>query len=161
MLIYTFIALVITWPLAAHLSTHLAGPETSDSIEYARLGWWAKYALQHGLNPFYQSLFGYPEGFFSATQWCQPLIYWPITLLGFVFDSIAAFNIWLLLEVILGGLTAYWLCREIFGSSKTATIAALFGGLVFMAFPATQSHLAAGHVNPLSNYALPVLVLCL
>ncbi len=112
MLVYTFIALVITWPLTAHLSTHLAGPEYSDSIEYARLGWWARYAIQHGMNPFQQGLFGYPQGFFSAVQWAQPLIYWPIAILGFALDPAAAFNTWLLLEVILSGLTAYWLCRE-------------------------------------------------
>src|SRR5215813_6180163 len=98
LIFYTVIAVVITWPLMLHLSNNLAGPEYSDSMEYARLGWWAQYALQHGLNPFYQSLFGYPGGFFSAQQLSQPLIYWPITLIGFVTDSIAAFNIWLLLE---------------------------------------------------------------
>ena len=38
---------------------------------------------------------------------------------------------------------------------------ALVGGLIFMAFPAVQGHVSAGHVNPLSNYALPVLTLCL
>src|SRR5258708_33921058 len=82
-------------------------------MEYARLGWGAHYALQHGLNPFYQSLCGYPNGFFNAQQWSQPLIYWPITLLEFVFNSTAAFNIWLLFEVILSGLTAYCLCLEV------------------------------------------------
>src|SRR5258708_1563650 len=143
-------------------------------MEYARLGWGAHYALQHGLNPFYQSLFGYPNGFFNAQQWSQPLIYWPITLLEFVFNSTAAFNIWLLLEVILSGLTAYWLCREVLapptpspspvkreGFQDPVTLAALFSGFIFIVFPAVQGHLAAGHVNPLANYALPVVVLCL
>src|SRR5258708_2262138 len=162
MLVYTFIALVITWPLTAHLSTHLAGPEYSDSIEYARLGWWATYALQQGMNPFQQSLFGYPQGFFSAVQWAQPLIYWPIAILGFALTPAAAFNIWLLLEVILSGLTAYWLCREVLTdhNGECVTLAALFGGLIFMAFPTIQGNLIGGHGDPLSNYALPVLVLC-
>ncbi|HLY27349.1 MAG TPA: hypothetical protein VKQ72_13485, partial [Aggregatilineales bacterium] len=127
LLIYSALALLITWPLAAHLSTHVAGPEYADSVEYARLGWWAKYALQHGLNPFYQGLFGFPDGFFSAPQWSQPLIYWPIALLDTLFDPIASFNIWLLLEIILSGLTAYWLCREILRDAPHRTIPALFG----------------------------------
>ncbi len=160
--IYTLVAVLITWPLAAHISTHAAGAGYGDSFEYIRLGWWAKYALQHGLNPFYQSLLGYPAGFFSATQAAQPLIYWPITLLGLVFNPVTAFNLWLLLEIILSGLTAYWLCLEVLGArSRTPSLAALLGGLIFMVFPAVQGHLSAGHVNPLSNYALPVVALCL
>ncbi len=162
LLVYTVVALVITWPLATQFSTYAAGAYYGDSFEYIRLGWWGKYALQHGLNPFYQSLFGYPDGFFSAVQWAQPLIYWPTALLGFVLNPVAAFNLWMLLEIILSGLTAYWLCLEVLTPRVPSSIlAALFGGLVFMAFPTVQGHLTAGHVNPLSNYALPVLALCL
>ncbi len=171
LLVYTLAAAFITWPLVTQLSTHAAGAGYGDSFEYIRLGWWGKYALQNGLNPFYQSLFAYPDGFFSAVQWAQPLIYWPTAILGFVFDPVAAFNIWLLLEIILSGLTAYWLCREVIRAQHAAplqdldgggvNLPALFGGLIFMAFPAVQGHLSAGHVNPLSNYALPVVVLCL
>jgi hypothetical protein len=166
LLVYALAALLITWPLAAYISTHAAGLGYGDSFEYVRLGWWAKYALQMRLNPFYQSLLGYPDGFFSAAQWAQPLIYWPVSLLGFVFNPVIAFNLWILLEIILSGLAAYWLCREVLGagsdpSVRTSTLAALFGGLIFMAFPTVQGHLVAGHVNPLSNYALPVLALCL
>src|SRR5258707_7200935 len=145
---------VITWPLAANFSTHYAGPETADSVEYARLGWWAKYALQHGLNPFYQSLFGYPQGFFSATQWSQPLIYWPIALLNFVLNPIASFNLWLLLEMVLSGWAAYWLCREIVSESAHRTSAALFGGLIFITFAAVQGPHGARHIDSLSKYAL-------
>jgi hypothetical protein len=167
LLVYTPAVLFITWPLAVQLSTHVAGAGYGDSFEYVRLGWWGRYALQHGLNPFYQSLFGYPDGFFSAVQWAQPLIYWPTALLGFVFSPVTALNLWLLLEIILSGLTACWLCLYVLDTACTLPdgappmLAALFGGLVFMAFPATQGHLSAGHVNPLSNYALPVLALCL
>src|SRR5581483_7343468 len=64
----------------------------SDTVEHLRMIWWTKYALQHGLNPFYQSLFGYPDGFFSSVQWAQPLVYWPPALLSFVFNPTASFN---------------------------------------------------------------------
>ncbi len=158
-IVYAAAALFITWPLALHLDTHLAGPEYADSIEYVRLGWWSQYALAHGLNPFYQSLFGYPDGFFSATQWAQPLIYWPIALLSIAVKPIAASNLWLLIEIVLNGVAAYWLCLEIVGASKRP--AALVGGLVFMAFPAAQGHILVGHINPLANYALPIVALCL
>src|SRR5512144_1175435 len=122
--LYTLAALWITWPLVTRLSTDVVGAGYGDSFEYARLGWWAKYALQNGLNPFYQSLLAYPAGFFIATQAAQPLIYWPITLLGFVLNPAAAFNLWLLLEVILSGLTAYWLCREVLDTNGGSSLLA-------------------------------------
>ncbi|HVO42779.1 MAG TPA: hypothetical protein VMT34_09155 [Aggregatilineales bacterium] len=165
-IVYTSAALFITWPLAIHLTTHVAGGGFGDSFEYVRLGWWGSYALTHSLNPFYQSLLSYPDGFFSTTQWMQPLIYWPTALLGFFFSPATAFNLWLLLEIILSGLAAYALCRDVIGhvtdaDGLTTTIAALIGGLIFMAFPAVQGHLSAGHVNPLSNYAIPAVVMAL
>ncbi len=163
--VYTLAALFTTWPLVTQLSTHIAGAGYGDGYEYLRLGWWARYALQNGLNPFQQSLFGYPDGFFSAFQWAQPLIYWPIALLNLVFDPVAAYNLWILIEVILSGLAAWWLCRVVLTTSRSATThsgtAALLGGLIFMAYPAVQGHINAGHVNPLSNYAFPIMLGCL
>src|SRR5579859_3035231 len=100
---YACVAVFITWPLATQLTTHTVGFENPDSFANIRLGWWAGYALQHGLNPFYQSLFGYPDGFFSSIQWSQPLVYWPMTLIGFVTGPVAAFNLSLLLVMILNG----------------------------------------------------------
>jgi hypothetical protein len=152
---YTAAAVFITWPLATQLSTHVGGGGFGDSFEYVRLGWWGAYALQNGLDPFFQSLFGYPEGIFSAAQAAQPLIYWPITLLNYPFGPVAAFNIWLMLSVILTGLTAYWLCRAVLADiplpvapERGRTPAALIGGLIVMAFPAVQGHLVSGHINP-------------
>lgn len=165
---YTAAAVFMTWPLATQLSTHVGGGGFGDSFEYVRLGWWGAYALQNGLDPFFQSLFGYPEGIFSAAQAAQPLIYWPITLLNYPLGPVAAFNVWLLLSVILTGLTAYWLCRAVLADiplpvapERGRTPAALIGGLIVMAFPAVQGHLVSGHINPLANYALPVVALCL
>lgn len=165
LLVYAAAALFITWPLATQLTTAVAGGGWGDSFEYVRLGWWGGYALQHGLNPFTQSLLAYPDGFFSATQAAQPLIYWPGALLGLLVGPVAGFNLFLIGILALNGLSAHGLCRSLlleYGAPSPAlTLSALIGGLVFMAFPAQQGHLAAGHVNPLSNYGLPILALCL
>ncbi|MBX3080404.1 MAG: hypothetical protein KF716_02150, partial [Anaerolineae bacterium] len=80
--------------------------------------------------------------------------------------KVAAFNLWLLIEVILSGWAAFGLAWDVLGSlkadrSEPRWLAALIGGLIFMAFPTVQGHLIVGHVNPLSNYALPIVVLCL
>ncbi|MCC7209981.1 MAG: hypothetical protein IT323_21945, partial [Anaerolineae bacterium] len=164
-LVYGVAALFITWPLVTQIGTVIAGGGWGDSFEYVRLGWWAGHALTTGQNPFVQSLFAYPDGLFSATQAAQPLIYWPGALLGLLVGPVAGFNVFLMGILILNGLSAYWLCRclllEHAAPSPAMMLAALIGGLVFMAFPAQQGHLAAGHVNPLSNYGLPLLALSL
>jgi hypothetical protein len=163
-LFYLLAALLITYPLITVFSSHVAGAEYGDSFEYLRLAWWARHALANGENPFFQGLLAYPNGFSSASQLAQPLIYLPAALLGIVFGDIVAFNLWVLFILVVSGLSAYWLCRVVLtqetGQTGVAlTCAALLGGLVFMAFPAMQGHLKGGHINPLSNYALPLVML--
>jgi hypothetical protein len=53
--------------------------------------------------------------------------------------------------------TAYWLGMELSGRYIPA---ALLGGLVFTAFPNMQGHLAAGHIDVLAMYGLPLFALC-
>ncbi len=164
--VYTLAAGFITWPLVTQLSTQGAGAGYGDQFEMIRLIWWQQYALQHGLNPFYQSLLGYPQGFFSAIQWAEPLSFWMATPLAFVFGSVAAFNLTLLLEMILNGLAAFYLCwsigrDETRADSLSNALAALVGGLIFMAFPAVQGHLSGGHLNIVALYGLPIYALCL
>lgn len=169
LLVYLVVVLAVTWPLVTQLSTSIIGNSVADSdaVEHLRMIWWVKYALQHGLNPFYQSYFGYPSGFFSAIQWSQPLVYWPASLLSFILTPIASFNLWALVVLILNGITAYWLCLDVLGQTENPgesipiILAALLGGLIFMIFPTVQGHLFASHVNVVSNYSLPILILCL
>src|SRR5689334_2898331 len=98
-ILYSLVAIFITYPLITQLSTNVIGIQFTDSFEFVRLGWWGKYALQQGSSPFYQTLFGYPDGFFSAVQWSQPLVYWPISILNFFTNPVASFNLWVLIEL--------------------------------------------------------------
>ena len=190
--VYWLAAAFITWPIIGQLSTYGLGAGYGDQFENVRLIWWTQYALQHGLNPFYQSLLGYPGGFFSAAQWAEPLGYWPAALLAFVTGPLVAFNLWTLIQLALNGWAAFALCREVLTSppkspSRTARmpslqcregeekphenafnmsgkhsyLAALVGGLIFMAYPTAQGHISGGHINVLALYGLPLYALCL
>ena len=66
--IYAGVALFVTYPLVTQLSTDVIGTQFTDSFEFVRGGWWGAYALQHHLSPFYQSMYAYPNGFFSTVQ---------------------------------------------------------------------------------------------
>ncbi len=162
LLTYAAAVYFITYPLITDLGGWLAGASYGDAFEYARSGWWAAYALQKGSNPFYQSLFAYPEGFFSAAQWSQPLTYLPTAFLNFFFKPAAAYNLWLLCVLLLNGMAmhslAWWLLRDHPPSVRQA--AALIGGLIFTAYPTLQGNISIGMINPPSLYPLPILILC-
>jgi hypothetical protein len=166
-LVYALATMFITWPIVTQLSTHGLGAGYGDQFENVRLIWWAQYALQHGLNPFYQSLLGYPEGFFSATLWSEPLTYWPAVPFAYIIGAVAAFNLYVLVELFLSGLAAFTLCWVVLGEDglnveqPAREGAALIGGLIFMAYPAVQGHVSGGHSGVLVLFALPLFALCL
>lgn len=158
LLVYTIAALAVTWPLARHLDTRAAGAGYGDSYEVTRHIWWAREALLDGHNPFDQRALVYPDGFMSWVQWSHPLQYLPGALLALVVSPLAAFNLALIGTLTLNGMTAYWLGGAL---TRGATLAALLGGLVFLAFPTVQGHLSVGHLGIVSLYPLPLFALCL
>jgi hypothetical protein len=157
LILYIGLALGITFPAITQLSTHAIGIGHGDQFENIRLIWWTQYALQNGLNPLHQSLLGYPDGFFSAPSWAEPLRIIPAFPLSMITGATAAANLQLLLTLCLNGLSAFYLC---WGLWKAYT-PALIGGAVFLAFPTLQGHLSAAHSGVLALYGLPILLLCL
>jgi len=155
---FGFVAIVLTWPLAARLTTHAAGTTYGDSDEVIRHIWWASEQLAAGRNPFDQPLLAYPTGFTSWLQWTHPLQYLPGALLAFVVSPVAAFNLALLITLTLNGLAAYRLGLTLNGRQSPG---ALLGGVVFMAFPALQGHLSAGHLGILTLWGAPLFADCL
>jgi len=151
-------AVIVTWPLVRHLDDRAAGTGYADTFEVTRHIWWANQALRQGVNPFDQRLLAYPDGFMSWAQWAHPLQYLPGAVLAFVLSPLTAFNVLLLVTLVLNGLAAYWLGLELSGGLP---IAALLGGLIFLAYPAVQGHLSVGHLGIITLYPLPVLARCL
>lgn len=146
LLVYSVVAVIITWPLAARLTTHVAGFGFGDGYEVVRQVWWAHEQITHGNNPFDQPLLVYPDGFTSWLQWTQPLQYLPAALLAFVVSPLTAFNLALLITLALDGLAGCALGLTLTGGRRSA---ALLGGLALMAFPALQGHLSVGHLGNL------------
>lgn len=153
---YTAAALFITFPLVNTLSARMFGHPYSDSYEIARHIWWIKHALQTGQPLFAQPLLMYPDGMPSLYFWGNPLQLFPAWLLAFLVPLAAAYNIQLLLTLALNGWAMYRLGRYLTGRDASAFVA----GLVFMAYPTMQGHLAAGHIGLLAQWSLPLYALC-
>lgn len=156
-LFFAIAALILTWPLPRHLSTHAAGVGYGDTYMMLRQAWEAHQRLAEGHNPLHQALIAYPDGITSRLMWSTPLRWLPIALLMAVFPPLTAFNLWLLVTLALNGLAAYALGLALTGGQRAA---ALLGGLVFMAFPNMQGHLSVGHMDVLAMFGLPLFALC-
>ncbi|MFO7320378.1 MAG: hypothetical protein DIU68_001480 [Chloroflexota bacterium] len=156
--VYLLAALLITWPLVTKLTTEFTGFGYSDAYEMAHHIWWFKYALQTGNDLFYQSMLGYPNGIEGITLWAHPLQFFPAWLLAFVMPLPAAYNLSILLSLVLNGLALYWLAlyltRGQFGP-------ALLAGLVYLAFPTMQGHLGAGHAGLMVQWPVPLFLYAL
>jgi hypothetical protein len=157
LVVYSVIAGVITWPLVQRLDTHTAGASYGDTYMMLRQAWAARESVLDGRNPLHQDLLAYPNGFTSRLMWSTPLRWFPVMVLSLVVPPVVAFNLWIMITVVLNGLTAYWLGLEL---SERHIPAALLGGLVFTAFPNMQGHLAVGHIDVLAMYGLPIYALC-
>ena len=157
-LFYLLLAVLITWPLAARLDTHLAGRTNSDSMERAHHVWWLSHALRTGQTLFWLPNLGWPDGMAGITLLGHPLLHIPAALLALALPLLVADNLALLLQMALMGLGMYALGLRLGDGSRAA---ALIGGLVFMAAPTFQAHLGNGHNVHHSLAFAPLFVLAL
>jgi hypothetical protein len=150
-LIATALALLLTFPLAGHLSDAVYGPPL-DNIGSSAVYWNWLYALQHGRSPFDNQMWGAPFGAgwehvpFSALQM---LISLPLTALV---GPTAAFN----LEILSGfGLTAI----ATFGLARRLGLPLVPGAFAALAFTFapfhvmhSMEHLAESHLEFVSGF---------
>ena len=157
LLVYTLVALIITWPLVRHLNSAIAGLGVTDAYEVIRHTWWAREQILHGHNPFDQPLLTYPYAFTSRVMWAFPLQHLPGALLALAMSPVVAVNLVLIVTLALNGWAAYALGLALSDGKRAA---ALLGGLVFEALPVVQGHLSVVHPGIMSLYALPLFALC-
>lgn len=158
-LLYLLVAIGLTNPVITNLSTQFLGGDTSDAYEMARHIWWFKTAIQTGEDIFWQSNLGYPDGFSGVTLWANPLQFFPMWLLAFVFPLATAYNITILITMALNGWAMYILARYRFNHAHHTP--ALITGLIFMLFPVFQGHLFDGHAGLMVQWAVPLLLYAL
>lgn len=154
-LFYLGTAILITWPLVTVFSTQLIGHPFGDSYEYVRHIWWIKHALQTGQPIFDQPLLAYPDGLTGAWLWGNPLQSFPAWLFAFALSLPAAFNFSVWLTLALNGWAMYWLMWHLTDKNRGA---ALLAGLVFLAAPAFQGQLGAGHTGLLVLWPVPLYI---
>ncbi len=176
LLLFTLLSLALTWPLAAHFTTHAPGDGIDDPALAWNL-WWAKASLvdragQDGLihNPFHGDSMFHPIGinlaFYTLTLWNGAL---SIPLQG-AFSLIFTNNLLLLSSFILSGFGAYLLAlallKDLAGLAdlrglRAARLAALLAGLLYAFASAKLFYASLGQFNIASSQWMPFLALYL
>ena len=154
LLAHALLAVVMTWPAAARLGTHLAGGR-EDLFIHQWTFWWIKQALLQGENPFYTTLLYYPNGVSLASHniaWFNIALWLPLQAL---FGAAAAYSLVVILVFALNGFTMHLLLYELTESRA----AALIGGLIYGFWPYTLSHF--DHANMSVIFWVPLVVLYL
>ncbi len=152
--IYIGVAIIVTWPLVANLSSQLPSGSRDTLVHYWN-GWWVRHALTSGQNPFYTPLLFYPKGISLVTH----NIAWFNVATWFIFEpllgGITAYNFAILLSIILCGLAVFWLSYRLTDHLGAAFLA----GLIYLAWPFRINQL--DHPNLIATQWIPVFFLFL
>lgn len=161
-MVYGLLALALTYPLAAHLGSHVPGNGVDDPPLTWNL-WWVRTALlEKGTNPFQCDFLFYPLGinfsFYTLTV-LNGLLSIPLQA---VLPLVASSNLLLLSSFVLGGygtfLLALAVVRKEGGSQHLAAFAA---GLVYAFSSSKLFYAALGQWNIASSQWIPYYVLAL
>ncbi len=155
--LFTILAVIVTWPLVAHLSTQVIGPFYGDNLEYVWKIWWTKHAiLDLGQSPLIQPDIYYPFGYPLAYGEITPIHTYlgiPVTAL---FGPVATYNLFILLSVVLSGLFTYLFVRELTDSDPAGIVA----GVGFALCPYHMARIA-GNLPLVDTQWLPLFLLFL
>ncbi len=171
LLLYTALAVALTWPLAARFGSHVPGDGIDDPALAWNL-WWIKARLveQTQLDLFHVDWLFHPLGINFAFYTLTPLNGLLSIPLQAVLPLPAASNTVLLSSYVLGGYGAYLLARRVLGrvgALNSATggaageAAALLAGVVYAFASSKLFYAALGQFNIAGSQWIPFCVLFL
>ena len=134
-LLYIGLTIVMTWPLAAQLGTHIPG-FIGDSFVHLWTFEWVRESLLSGQSPFYTDLLFYPQGttlIFHNIAWLN-IFAW--LFLRFFVGSATAYTLVHMGVLTLNGFATFLLAREVTQSERASFIA----GMIVAFWPFILSH---------------------
>jgi hypothetical protein len=151
---FGILAVVWSWPLAWHLSTHLTGAGLGDNAVFAWNFWWMRTALSSGTDFFRTSFLFVPVG-------ADLTLHTHTALTAFVgatvlrqLSVVAALNVTILVSLALNGFCTYvlaWRLTRDWGAS-------ILAGVIFGTSPYIAAHLN-GHFNLINAWTIPLFAL--
>ncbi|MBX3016022.1 MAG: hypothetical protein KF832_31160 [Caldilineaceae bacterium] len=159
--LYTLAALLLTWPLITHLTTHVPGDGIDDPALAWNL-WWIKERLvdQLNLDIFHSAWMFQPIGINLGFYTLTPLNGLLSVPLQSALSLLLANNLILLSSFVLGGFGAYLLVRQELGPRGSAA-AALLAGFVYAFASSKLFYVSLGQFNIASSQWIPFCALYL
>ena len=164
--VYTLAALLLTWPLVRHFTTHVPGDGIDDPSLAWNL-WWIKVRLvdQRNLDIFHVDWMFHPIninlGFYTLTP-LNGLLSVPLQT---AFGLIIASNLILLSSFVIGGFGAYLLATQELKTQavkrQTVTLAACCAGFVYAFASSKLFYVSLGQFNIASSQWVPFCALYL
>jgi len=148
--LYALLAVVLTWPLAAHLTDRLPAGDNDLWQNYWNFWWWRTAIFERGQLPYHTDLIYQPLEVslaFHTHSEANVLLTLPLQWFGGV---PLALNTAVLLSFILCAWGGYFLAREVVGDPRAAFVA----GIVLGFFPHRMEQ-SLEHVNLASFQAMP------
>jgi hypothetical protein len=155
LLVYLASFVLLTYPLILRLQTHLYG-DACDALLGAWGMWWVDHAVRvlHQ-SPWWTSYLYAPDGVSLLAHNLTPFNGLAGMLLLRFLTLVEASNVMLVFGFVVGGLTAFWLAREVSGSY----LGALAGGFAFTFSNYHFAH-AQGHSMLVALEWVPLFALC-
>jgi len=151
---YLLVAILMTWPVAARLNSHIAG-YPADNYLYVWTPWVLRQEVLSDLDPLHTTFIYHPDGVSLALHALIATKTAPGLLLQTFLTPVATFNLLLLTSMALCGYTTWLLVQQVTGEAG----AALVGGLVFACSPFYLAHATAGHLDYISAEGIPLFAL--
>ena len=151
---FTALAVVWTFPLILHLSTHLPGPDIGDNLLSLWNFWSMRTAMANGTNFFYSNYQFAPVGIDLTlyTHTALPALAGATVLGGL--PLVTALNVWILTALALNGFCAYLLALRLVHDRVAAGVA----GIIFACSPYLSAHLN-GHFDLIGIWTIPLFAL--
>jgi hypothetical protein len=151
---YLIVFFILSPRLFGCFSSHFY-TDTGDGLQNVWNIWWINYAVSHaGKSPWFTDFLHFPEGTSLLGHTLNPFN----GLVGIVLQKflslVQTYNTIVVFSFVMGGMTAYWLCRELTGS----VAGSLIGGAVFTFSNYHFMH-AEGHLQLVSLEWLPLFIL--
>lgn len=156
LLIYTALAIFLTWPTALRFTTAVPG-NGFDSWQNMWNFWWLRKALLEGHNPYFTPMLYYPQGATLLLQTLNPLNFLVSLPVHALFGLVAAYNFVVIFSLAASGLCVYALARDV----GADTPAALVGGAVYATSGYLLAQVMGGHTHMMAAWPLPLAVLAL
>jgi hypothetical protein len=147
--IYILLGVLMTWPLARELSTHVPTPD-SDVFNVYWGNWWVRYALGNGLDPYFTKYLIYPIGFNLISFAFSPFLALLWIPLSWFLPPLVAYNLVFLMTIVLCCVAMDQLVRYLTGNAWAALVA----GITFSFAPSLVAERAC-HLNLATLFWIP------